>query len=135
MKARIASAPVLHILHVEDDPDIRMIAEMALGLDPAIAVRSVESGRAALAVLAEEGWVPDLLLLDVMMPDMDGTGLLARIRAMAGLATVPVVFMTARGRPGDLERYRIAGSLGSIVKPFDPVTLAARVRSLLAQAA
>lgn len=135
MTTRKAGAPVLHILHVEDDPDIRMIAGLALGLDPTIAVRSVESGNAALAVLAEGRWMPDLLLLDVMMPDMDGTGLLARVRAMAGLATVPVVFMTARGQPGDLERYRMAGSLGSIVKPFDPMTLAARLWSLLAQAA
>ena len=121
----------LRILHVEDDADIRLIAGMALALDPAIQVRSADSAAAALALLAADDWVPDLLLLDVMMPDMDGTGLLERIRAMPRLARVPVVFMTARGGAGDLERYRVAGSLGSIVKPFDPMTLAERLRGLL----
>jgi len=123
----------LTILHVEDDADIRMIAGMALTLDPAIRVRSVDTGAAALAVLEQGDPVPDLLLLDAMLPDMDGTGLLARIRALPGMATTPAVFMTARARAGDLERYRVAGAIGSIVKPFDPLTLAARLRTLLAQ--
>ena len=123
----------LTILHVEDDADIRMIAAMALTLDPAIRVQSVDTGAAALAVLEQGDGVPDLLLLDAMLPDMDGTGLLARIRVLPGMATTPTVFMTARAQASDLERYRAAGAIGSIVKPFDPLTLAARLRTLLAQ--
>ena len=134
MPMRTPARP-LRILHVEDDPDIRLIAGMALALDPAMQVRSADSGATALALLAGRDWAPDLLLLDVMMPDMDGTGLLERIRAIPWLARVPVVFMTARGGVGDLERYRVAGSLGLIVKPFDPMTLAGQLRGLLRQAA
>ncbi|MFD1950107.1 response regulator [Sphingomonas arantia] len=126
--------PALHVLHVEDDPDIRMIAGMALSLDPQIDVRSAESGFAALRLLRGGAWRPDLLLVDMMMPEMDGTGLVARVRQIDGLAKVPVVFMTARAQPDDVERYRCAGSLGLIVKPFDPLTLAAKLRGLLAPA-
>ncbi|HEX8447139.1 MAG TPA: response regulator [Sphingomonas sp.] len=122
------------ILHVEDDPDIRMVTGLALGLDPSLSVRSVESGGAALALLAQGDYVPDLLLVDVMMPDMDGMRLIAEARALDGLRSVPAIVMTARARPGDVERYRAAGSLGLIVKPFDPVTLAARIRGMMADA-
>ena len=122
----------LEVLHVEDDPDIRLIAGMALSLDTQIKVRSVESGTAALDLLRQGGWRPDLLLLDMMMPEMDGTGLAQEIAQIDGLSTVPVVFMTARAQPEDVARYRGAGSLGLIVKPFDPLTLAAKLRALLA---
>jgi two-component system OmpR family response regulator len=122
----------LHVLHVEDDPDIRLIAGMALELDDQIRVRSVGSGTAALDLLRQGGWQPDLLLLDMMMPEMDGTGLAEKIAEIDGLSAVPVVFMTARAQPQDVRRYLGAGSLGLIVKPFDPLTLAAKLRALLA---
>ncbi|WP_076073247.1 response regulator [Sphingomonas montana] len=125
----------LHVLHVEDDPDIRLIAGLSLALDDAIVLRSAPSGTAALAMLRGDAWRPDLLLLDMMMPEMDGTGLVTRIRAIDGLACVPVVFLTARAQPGDMELYRVAGSLGLIVKPFDPLTLAARLRAMVTQMA
>ncbi|GGE80315.1 response regulator [Sphingomonas prati] len=130
----MTTPPPLHVLHVEDDPDIRMIAGMALSLDAQIDVRSADSGSAALTLLRGGEWRPDLLLLDMMMPEMDGTGLVEQVRQIDGLAEVPVVFLTARAQPDDVERYRVAGSLGLIVKPFDPLTLAAKLRGLLVPA-
>lgn len=122
----------LRILHVDDEPDIREVVELSLGLDPAFSVRSVNSGRAALAAVAE--WTPDLILCDVMMPVMDGPTTLARLRAQPGTARIPVVFMTARAQSREIEQFKALGAAGVIPKPFDPMTLATAVRSQLRSA-
>jgi CheY-like chemotaxis protein len=116
----------VRILHVDDEPDIREVVEISLALDPAFAVRSCASGGDALAATAE--WAPDLILLDVMMPDMDGPMTLARLRERPQTAAVPVVFMTARAQANELDRFLSLGAAGVIAKPFDPMTLAALVR-------
>jgi len=120
----------LAILCIDDDPDIRTIAAMALALDPAIAVRGAASGADAIALLRDEAWQPDAIMLDVTMPGMDGPATLAAIRAL-GLDEVPVIFMTARARKTDLDSYDLLGADGVIVKPFDPLSLADDVRSLV----
>jgi CheY-like chemotaxis protein len=117
----------IRLLHVEDEPDIREIVELALGLDAAFELRSCECGVDALTVAAE--WQPDIILLDVMMPVMDGPATLARLRADPRTATIPVVFMTARAQARETDRFRSLGAVGVIPKPFDPMTLAASVRS------
>jgi len=117
----------LRVLHVDDEPDIREVVEMALGLDPSLAVQSCGSGRDALAAAAD--WSPDLILLDVMMPGMDGPTTLAHLRESPKTADIPVVFMTARAQPCELEHFVSLGAEGVIPKPFDPMTLAASVRS------
>lgn len=117
----------LKLLVVDDDPDIRTIVEMALTLDGGIAVRTAASSAAAIAVLG--AWNPDACLFDVMMPQTDGLSLMAEVRRL-GVDT-PIIFLTARAREADLERYRAAGALGTISKPFDPLTLADQVRRLL----
>jgi len=117
------------ILYVDDEPDIREIAEMALSLDPAFEVRTAASGEAALAVLAD--WRADVALLDVMMPGMDGPTLLGHIRKMPTLARLPVIFITARAQQSELQTFATLDAIGVIAKPFDPVTLAARVRALI----
>jgi CheY-like chemotaxis protein len=116
----------VRVLHVDDEPDIREVVEISLGLDPAFAVRSCASGGDALAATAD--WAPDLILLDVMMPDMDGPMTLARLRERPQTASVPVVFMTARAQSSELDRFLSLGAAGVIAKPFDPMTLAALVR-------
>ena len=121
----------LSILHVDDEPDIREVAEMSLNLDPDIAVVSVSSGREAISRL-EDGLAPDVILLDVMMPDMDGPATLARIRMLKGHAETPVLFMTARAQAQEQHRYLALGARAVILKPFDPMTLAGDVRDLLA---
>jgi CheY-like chemotaxis protein len=117
----------LRILHVDDEPDIREVVEMALGLDPIFSVRGCGSGEEA--VSAASAWKPDLILLDVMMPVMDGPTTLSRLREKSNTATIPVVFMTARAQPRELERFISLGAEGVIAKPFDPMTLASSVRS------
>ena len=117
----------LRILHVDDDPDMREVVEISLGLDPDIATRSCGSG--AEALVAAIDWQPDIILCDVMMPVMDGPATLMRLRQNALTANIPVIFMTARAQTRELDRFRSLGALGVIPKPFDPMTLAASVRS------
>jgi CheY-like chemotaxis protein len=116
----------LRVLHVDDEPDIREIVELSLGLDPAVTVRSCASGGEALATTGD--WPPDLILLDVMMPVMDGPATLARLRETPQTADIPVVFMTARAQTREIEHFRSLGAAGVIPKPFDPITLAGMVR-------
>lgn len=119
----------LRILHVDDEPDIREVVELSLSLDPAFSVRSCASGNDALCAVME--WPPDLILCDVMMPVMDGPATLARLRESPSTAHIPVVFMTARAQTRELEHFKSLGATGVIAKPFDPMTLAASVRSHL----
>jgi two-component system, OmpR family, response regulator len=121
----------LHVLYVDDDPDIRTIVAMALRLDPAIQVDVAESGPAALRILNAMPSPPDAIMLDVMMPGMDGPALLAEIRQFPRYRDLPVVFTTAKGRDADLARYYQAGAKGVILKPFDPVTLAETLRNTM----
>lgn len=107
---------------------------MALDLDPGIALTSAGSGEAALELLAG-GLRPDLILLDVMMPQLDGPGTLRRLRELPGLEDTPVIFMTARAQSGEQQLYLAMGAVGVITKPFDPMELARQVRGLLAGAA
>jgi CheY-like chemotaxis protein len=116
----------IRILHVDDEQDIREVTEISLGLDPDFAVKSCGSGMEAIAVAAE--WQPDLILLDVMMPVMDGPATFAQLRQNAETAGIPVIFMTARAQAREVDRFRSLGAIGVIAKPFDPMTLAALVR-------
>jgi CheY-like chemotaxis protein len=117
----------IRILHVDDEPDIREVVELSLGLDPAFATRSCGSGKEALAVAAD--WQPDMILLDVMMPGLDGPATLVQLRENAGTAGIPVIFMTARAQAREVDHFCSLGASGVIAKPFDPMTLAASVRS------
>jgi two-component system OmpR family response regulator len=122
----------LRILHIDDEPDIREVVELSLGLDPAFSVRSCASGKEALVEAID--WSPDMILCDVMMPVMDGPATLARLRECPQTANTPVVFMTARAQTRELEHFRSLGATGVIAKPFDPMTLADSVRCHLRSA-
>lgn len=124
--------PLTHIFYVDDEPDIREIVEMALGLTPGLTVRTCPSGAQALQELPLLR--PDLVLLDVMMPGLDGPATLAQMRADAALRDLPVIFMTAKALPQEVERFLKLGAIGVISKPFDPMQLAQRVRELWAAA-
>lgn len=119
------------ILYVDDEADIREIVQMALELDPTITLRLCASGADALALQAAGEPAPDLLLLDVMMPDMDGPTTLLRLRENPAWSGKPAVFMTARAQAADRERLLTLGAVGVIVKPFDPMTLGREVMAYI----
>jgi two-component system OmpR family response regulator len=119
----------IRLLHVDDEADIREVVEIALGLDAIFTVRNCGSGAEGLVVA--DDWLPDLILLDVMMPVMDGPATLARLRDNPKTAAIPVIFMTARAQTRELDRFRALGAVGVIAKPFDPMTLAESVRSYM----
>jgi CheY-like chemotaxis protein len=120
----------LQVLYVDDEPDIREIAALALQLDPGIQVRLAESGAVALRTLQD--WRPDAVLLDVMMPAMDGPAVLKALQGDPRWAAIPVVFITARTQAQDRQRLLELGAVALISKPFDPMTLAGELRSVLA---
>jgi two-component system, OmpR family, response regulator len=120
------------VLYVDDEPDIREVATLSLQLDPRIEVRAAASGDEALEVFARGDWTPDVVLLDVMMPVMDGPGVLKALRE-TGAAT-PVVFITARAQSHERGRLMDLGALGVISKPFDPMSLAKDLCAVLAGA-
>jgi CheY-like chemotaxis protein len=119
----------IRILHVDDEPDIREIVEMSLGLNADFEVRGCGCGADAIVTAAE--WLPFLILLDVMMPGMDGPTTLTHLRKNPRTADIPVLFMTARAQAREVQQLVSLGAQGVISKPFDPMTLAFSVRSHL----
>jgi CheY-like chemotaxis protein len=116
------------VLVVEDNHDIRTIVKAALEMLGGFEVRACESGTEALDAVS--GFGPQLVLLDVMMPDMDGPGLLGRLRERPETAELPVVFLTAKTAATELQRLRALGALDVLTKPFDPMTLHQKVRDV-----
>ena len=119
----------IQVLHVDDEPDIREVVAMSLELDSGFSVRSCASGEEGLAAARDSA--PDLILLDVMMPVMDGPETLALLRENPATAAIPVVFMTAMAQKTDLAHLKSLGAVGVIIKPFDPLELAKQVRGHL----
>jgi len=119
----------IRILLVDDEPDIREVVDVSLGLDPQFRTRACASGADALVMAAR--WSPSLILLDVMMPLMDGPTTLANLRKNPGTAHIPVLFLTARTQSAEIEQFISLGVQGVLSKPFDPMTLAALVRGHL----
>lgn len=121
-------AELKRILHVEDDLSIQAVAKLALETLGGFEVLSCLSGQEALDQV--QGFNPDFILLDVMMPGMDGPETLSKLRELVDIEQIPVAFMTAKVQPQEIEQYRQLGAREVIVKPFDPMTLAAQVRSI-----
>ncbi len=109
------------VMHVEDDESIRAVAEIALIDVAGFTLLSCDSGQSALA--QAEIFKPQLILLDVMMPEMDGLQTLMRLRQLTPLASTPVVFMTAKIQQAEKQQYLDAGAIAVIDKPFDPMLL------------
>ncbi len=116
------------VLYVEDEQDIRTVAKLALEMVGGFQVKICSSGEDA--VREAVAFAPDMILLDVMMPGMDGPTTMQHLRGLPELAQVPVVFMTAKVQAAEIAQYKALGAKGVIPKPFDPMTLAAQVRAL-----
>ena len=120
--------PLARILYVEDEPDIRAIAQMALEAVGGFTVIACASGSEALARAPGAG--ADLLLLDVMMPGMDGPSTLKALRELPSAANTPVIFMTAKVQAAEVAQYRELGAIDVIHKPFDPMELSAQINRI-----
>jgi CheY-like chemotaxis protein len=125
----MAANPLKTVLYVDDETAIREIVRLSLGLAENLAVYTAESGEHA--ILLAHDLKPDLVILDVMMPDMDGAETLRRMRTDPELRHIPVVFMTAKAMPEELGRLRNLGAVEVIRKPFDPMNLATEVTGIL----
>ena len=119
----------IKILYVEDEPDIQTIAQMALEVVGGFDVRICSSGEEALQVITE--FAPAIVLLDVMMPGMDGMETYQALRQKPDCVNLPVVFMTAKVQSHEIQQYRDLGAIDVICKPFDPMTLATEVQAIL----
>ena len=119
------------VLYAEDDEDIRNITEFALD-DEGFSLCACESGEQA--VQKGRDTQADLLLLDVMMPGMDGPTTLKHLRQYPHLLNTPVIFMTAKVQETEVQSYLDLGAVGVIGKPFDPITLPKQIKDILANA-
>lgn len=115
------------ILLVDDEEDIQVVAQMALEIGGDLTVTTCSSGQEAVSKALEIE--PDLILLDVMMPRMDGPTTLKEIRKNEKTAKIPIIFMTAKVQAHEVEKYKQIGAIDVIAKPFDPFTLASTIKS------
>ena len=116
------------ILYVEDEPDIQMVARLALETLGGFTVEVCSSGNEAIE--RAPAFQPQFILLDVMMPGMDGPSTLKALRGLPQTAAIPVVFMTAKVQPGEVAHYLELGAVDVIAKPFDPMTLGNKVQDI-----
>jgi len=123
--------PLNRILYVEDEPDIRLVAQMALQAVGGFTVIACASGQEALD--AAPGAGADLLLLDVMMPGMDGPTTLKGLRELPATASTPVIFMTAKVQAAEVAVYKGLGAMEVIPKPFDPMELSTQIQRIWAE--
>jgi CheY-like chemotaxis protein len=117
------------ILLVDDEDDIREVAQLSLEMTREWEVVCAASGREALAIAAADP--PDAILVDVMMPEMDGPTLVHRLRSEPAVSDVPVVLLTAKVQGADRNRFAELGIAGVMAKPFDPLRLGDEIAELL----
>jgi CheY-like chemotaxis protein len=118
----------MRLLLAEDEPDVQLIARLAL-TKAGFEVATVGNGLEVIARVASER--PDAILLDWMMPDVDGFETCRRLKADPGTAAIPVIFLTARVQEAEVARAMAIGAVGCIGKPFDALALGGQVRALL----
>jgi CheY-like chemotaxis protein len=117
------------ILLVDDEDDIREVAQMSLEMTAGWEVVTASSGADALRLAAAER--PDAILLDVMMPGMDGPATARALKGAPGTAEIPIILLTAKVQAADRRRFDDLGVAGILAKPFDPMALADEVRGVL----
>ena len=116
------------ILHIEDDPDIQAVTKLALELFGEFLVEQSSSGRDGLEKASI--FLPDLILLDVMMPEMDGPETLHELRKLDNSEHTQIIFMTAKAEASDITKLKELGAIGVICKPFDPMELPNQIRDI-----
>ncbi|WP_415182682.1 response regulator [Phaeovulum sp.] len=119
------------ILHVDDDDDIRAVTRLALELVGGFTVFQCASGQEAIE--QAESFAPDLILLDVMMPGLDGVQTFHRLKEVEALASLPIVFATAKVHAESVQQLHAIGAAGVIAKPFDPIELSNKLNLIWEQ--
>lgn len=122
-----------NILYVEDDDDLRALTRIALEAVGRFSLKACGSGQEALDTVSA-GYEPDLLLLDMLMPGMDGPATLEGLRDLPATSATPTIFLTGKSQASDIAYCKSLGAIGVIPKPFDPMQLAQQVRALWEQA-
>lgn len=118
-----------HILLVDDEADIREVATLSLQVVGSWRVSSAAGGAQAIAMARAER--PDAIVLDVMMPDLDGPATLRRLQADPQTSDIPVIFLTAKAHSAHQRRFAQLGAAGTLTKPFDPMTLTDQINAIL----
>lgn len=116
-------------LIIDDEEDVRHVAQLSLGRIGGMTVIEASNGEEGLARAHSER--PDFILLDVMMPGMDGVATLRALQASPQTSAIPVVFLTAKAVIAEVQRLKDLGVKGIVLKPFDPMTLASEIRTIL----
>ncbi len=127
----MAPPPLNHILMVEDEVDIQAVARLALQAIGGFSVEICSSGSEAIEKAPT--FASELILLDVMMPGMNGPSTLKALRDLPQTAATPVIFMTAKVQPSEITQYKAMGALDVIAKPFDPMTLCGTINNIWAK--
>lgn len=122
---------LMRIMHVEDDESIRLVVEMSLVDVAGFELLSCDGGESALQQVVS--FAPQLILLDVMMPKMDGLQTLAALREIPDVADIPVVMMTAKIQEAEKQHYLQCGAVAVLNKPFDPMTLGEQLLAIYQQ--
>lgn len=125
------SPSLQHILYVDDEPDMRLLVQLTLENTLGVRVTTCNSAIAALEIAIDEK--PQLVVLDAMMPVMDGPAILQEMRRDARLAAIPIIFLTAKTQPAEQQRLRNLGALGVIAKPFALEALGSQVETFWQQ--
>jgi CheY-like chemotaxis protein len=121
---------ILKVLLAEDDPDIQKVVRMSLKMKGVKEVVVTDNGEECLAKLSE--FAPDVILLDVMMPKLDGYATCRKLKGNPATREIPVIFLTAKAQHYEMKQGMEAGALGYLIKPFDPMTLYDQISELLA---
>jgi CheY-like chemotaxis protein len=122
--------PLKRVLYVDDEEMLRTVTKLALSRVGGLEVALCDSG--VKAVEAAKAFAPDLVLLDVMMPEMDGPATLHALRADPDTAALPVIFLTAKTHPREIDAFKALGALDVIGKPFEPMGLAQTLQDIWA---
>ena len=121
----------MKVLIIDDDDDIRLITSMSLGLLGGATVFEANNGADGVAKAQEHS--PDVILLDMIMPEMDGAQTISMLRNNEQTAAIPVIFITTRAFDDDIEQMLRMGAKAVLTKPFDPTSLATKIRDILSR--
>lgn len=132
MERKEGGRVALRILLIEDDPDIQKMVELSLKYQGGHQVSVASGGKEGLE--KANAVKPDLILLDVMMPEMDGYETCRRLKADPATQQIPVIFLSARAQQAEIQKGKDLGAIGYLVKPFDPMSLSSQLEALVKSA-